>query len=55
MRINVLFFAQCLVLFLVSLASAASITDSEKRTLVFSQPFQRIISLYPAHTTNLIG
>ncbi len=54
MRINVLFFAQCLVLFLVSLASAASITDSEKRTLVFSQPFQRIISLYPAHTTNLI-
>ena len=54
MRINVLFFAQCLVLFLVSLASAASITDSEKRTLVFSQPFKRIISLYPAHTTNLL-
>lgn len=54
MRINVLFLAQCLVVFFASLASAASITDSEHRTLVFSQPFQRIISLYPAHTTNLI-
>lgn len=54
MRIKVLFLVQCLVLSLISLASAASITDSEHRTLVFSQPFQRIISLYPAHTANLI-
>lgn len=42
------------VLMLVSLAAAASITDSDKRTVVFSKPFQRIISLYPAHTTNLL-
>jgi iron complex transport system substrate-binding protein len=54
MRINILFLTQCLVLLLASLVSAASITDSEQRTLVFSQPFQRIISLYPAHTTNLL-
>jgi len=47
-------FAPCLVLLLATLASAASITDSEKRTLTFSQPFKRIISLYPAHTTNLL-
>ncbi len=36
------------------LIAGTSITDSEMRTLVFSQPFQRIISLYPAHTTNLL-
>lgn len=54
MRINVLLFVQCLVFLLVSVASAASITDSEHRTLVFNQPFKRIISLYPAHTTNLL-
>jgi iron complex transport system substrate-binding protein len=54
MRIRVLFFTHCFVLLLATLVSAASITDSEKRTLVFSQPFQRIISLYPAHTTNLL-
>jgi iron complex transport system substrate-binding protein len=54
MRIKVSLFTLCLVLLLATLASAASIIDSEQRTLVFSQPFQRIISLYPAHTTNLI-
>ena len=43
-----------LVLVLASLANATSIVDSERRTLVFSQPFKRIVSLYPAHTTNLL-
>lgn len=31
-----------------------TITDDNKNTLVFTAPFQRIISLYPAHTRNLI-
>ena len=44
------------VLLLSSLVSAfgATITDSEGKALVFPKPFERIISLYPAHTTNLI-
>jgi iron complex transport system substrate-binding protein len=54
MRISTLFSACCLVLLLLSASFAASIVDSEKRTHTFSQPFQRIISLYPAHTTNLM-
>jgi len=54
MRLRALLFTQCCILLLTSLATAASITDSDKRTLVFSQPFKRIISLYPAHTTNLL-
>jgi iron complex transport system substrate-binding protein len=43
-----------LVLLLASTVCATTITDSENRTLVFAKPFQRIISLYPAHTTNLL-
>ncbi len=31
----------------------ATITDDEGNTITFSQPFKRIISLYPAHTENL--
>jgi len=54
MRLRTLLFTQCCILLLATLASAASISDSDKRTLVFSQPFKRIISLYPAHTTNLL-
>jgi iron complex transport system substrate-binding protein len=54
MRILTLFSTLCLVLLLTTFASAASITDSENRTIVFDRPFQRIISLYPAHTINLI-
>ncbi|MGD9947063.1 MAG: ABC transporter substrate-binding protein [Desulfobulbus sp.] len=54
MRISSLFSALFLVLLLATLTSATSITDSENRTIVFNKPFQRIISLYPAHTTNLI-
>lgn len=54
MRISTLFSACCLVLLLLNTSFAASIVDSEKRTHTFSQPFQRIISLYPAHTTNLM-
>lgn len=54
MRILTLFSTLCLVLLLTTFASAASITDSENRTIVFDRPFQRIISLYPAHTINLL-
>ncbi len=36
-------------------ARAASVTDTEGRTVVFDRPFTRIISLYPAHTTNLLA
>jgi len=43
-----------LIMVPASQASATVITDSDKRTLVFEAPFTRIISLYPAHTTNLI-
>ncbi|MDY0391148.1 MAG: ABC transporter substrate-binding protein [Desulfobulbus oligotrophicus] len=43
-----------LLLLPASQVFATSITDSDKRTVVFSQPFKRIISLYPAHTTNLM-
>ena len=35
-------------------ARAATISDSERRTLVFDRPFTRIVSLYPAHTANLL-
>ena len=41
---------------LLSLTTArgATVTDSEGRTLVFDRPFTRIVSLYPAHTENLL-
>ena len=35
-------------------ARGATVTDSERRTLVFDRPFTRIVSLYPAHTENLL-
>lgn len=54
MRFKSLLLIPGLILLLASLAAAASIIDSDKRTVAFSQPFQRIISLYPAHTTNLL-
>ena len=54
MRIKAFVFVPCLVLLWATLAAAASIIDSDQRTLVFSQPFKRIISLYPAHTSNLL-
>ena len=38
----------------LSTARAATISDSERRTLVFDRPFTRIVSLYPAHTANLL-
>lgn len=44
----------CLLFAQAPFSFAASITDSENRTLNFSQPFTRIISLYPAHTANLL-
>jgi iron complex transport system substrate-binding protein len=54
MNLKSLSLIPCLVLLLTTVVSAASITDSEKKTLVFTKPFERIISLYPAHTTNLL-
>jgi len=44
----------CFLLLFATVVSAATIIDSEKKTLEFARPFQRIISLYPAHTTNLV-
>jgi iron complex transport system substrate-binding protein len=43
-----------LPLFGASRAFATTIVDSDKQNITFSQPFKRIISLYPAHTTNLL-
>lgn len=37
-----------------AVAENTAITDNDMRTLVFNKPFQRIISLYPAHTKNLM-
>jgi ABC-type Fe3+-hydroxamate transport system, periplasmic component len=54
MRCNICLSVLCCVLFSATLAAAASIVDSEQRTLAFSQPFKRIISLYPGHTANLL-
>ena len=42
------------LLLALSTARAATISDSERRTLVFDRPFTRIVSLYPAHTENLL-
>ncbi len=53
LRLSLLSLWLLLDLFLSS-AWATVITDSDKQTLVFDRSFQRIISLYPAHTQNLI-
>ena len=36
-------------------ASAATLVDQDGKTLTYGAPFKRIISLYPAHTENLLG
>lgn len=54
MKTKVLTLIPCLLLLFTTLSSAVTIADSEKKVLVFTKPFQRIISLYPAHTTNLL-
>jgi len=54
MKIKPFLLIPCFFLLLATVVSAATITDSEKKNLVFAKPFQRIISLYPAHTTNLV-
>ena len=43
----------CCLLYVVPVA-AATITDSDGRVIVFDHPFTRILSLYPAHTRNLL-
>ncbi|MGI6656642.1 MAG: ABC transporter substrate-binding protein [Desulfobulbus sp.] len=45
----------CLSVFVVPVLRAATIVDSDQRTLTVVRPYKRIISLYPAHTTNLLG
>jgi len=37
------------------LAFAATLVDQDGQTLPYGVPFKRIISLYPAHTENLLG
>ena len=54
MNFKALLLVPCLIFLCASLAPAITITDSEGKVLVFPKPFQRIISLYPAHTTNLL-
>lgn len=54
MNFKSLLLIPCFLLLFATVVSAATITDSEKKILVFAKPFQRIISLYPAHTTNLV-
>ena len=54
MNLKSLLLVPCFFLLCATVVSATTVTDSEKKTLVFAKPFQRIISLYPAHTTNLV-
>ena len=55
MKCKTLLLLPGLLLLVTTLAAAAvTVTDSDKRVLVVTQPFQRIISLYPAHTANLL-
>jgi iron complex transport system substrate-binding protein len=43
-----------LLLLISSPCCGKSIIDSDERVIEFNQPFQRIISFYPAHTRNLL-
>ena len=54
MNLKSLLLIPCFILLFAAVVSATTVTDSEKKTLDFAKPFQRIISLYPAHTTNLV-
>lgn len=54
MNLKSLLLIPCFFLLMATVVSATTIIDSEKKTLNFAKPFQRIISLYPAHTTNLV-
>lgn len=47
--VSALFFAS------INLAGAGELTDDNGRTIRFTKPFTRIISLYPAHTENLFS
>lgn len=48
------FLATLLLLLMPQAADAASVTDSLGRTVTFHEPFKRIVSLYAAHTRNLL-
>lgn len=54
MKSKVLALIPCLLLLCATFSPAMTIADSENKVLVFAKPFQRIISLYPAHTANLL-
>ena len=43
-----------LILLLPQTAAAAEFVDQDGTRIVFDRPFSRIISLYPAHTENLV-
>ena len=43
-----------LILLLPQTAAAAEFVDQDGTAIVFDRPFSRIISLYPAHTENLV-
>jgi iron complex transport system substrate-binding protein len=54
MNLKSILLIPCFFLLFTTVVSATTVTDSEKKTLHFAKPFQRIISLYPAHTANLV-
>lgn len=45
----------CLVLSVPVTIPAETLTDDEGQTISFEHPYSRIISLYPAHTENLVS
>lgn len=47
-------FLLLILLILPHLSAAATIDDQDGKAISFSRPFVRIISLYPAHTENLV-
>lgn len=52
---SVLLFLLAIVLLSSSNGGAFTLTDTEGNEIQFESPFRRIISLYPAHTENLIA
>ncbi|BCO10237.1 ABC transporter substrate-binding protein [Desulfolithobacter dissulfuricans] len=53
-RMMLCFLALFLLLAVGGTVRAATLRDSDNRVIVFDHPFSRIISLYPAHTRNLL-
>ena len=55
MRFLTMFLATLCLLLTALPCPAAELTDSDGKRITFDKPFTRIISLYPAHTENLIA